>query len=381
MKVSPILAIFLAMLSLSLPACNMHEEQPPAEHPQIVVTSPVEKDVTITQQYVCQIHSRSHIEVQALQDGYLDQILVTEGQRVKKGQVMFKILPTLYKARFEAEKAEANLANIKYINTRKLFENKSSGGYDLPVVSDQEVMKAAAELKKAEAKRDLAEAELNFTEVTAKFDGIVDRLFRQQGSLIEKKDVLTSLSDNGLMWVYFNVPEARYLDYMASRPNKGQSTRLELPASKIELVLANGTTFNHDAGNTVTVEGKFNNENGNIPFRADFPNPDGLLRHGQTGTVLIHRKVKGAIVIPQRATFEVLDKRFVYVVDKENTLHRREIEIEHEMDDIFILKSGVGVGDKIVLEGVRQVHNGQKLEEYEFHKPEEALAHQKYHAE
>ena len=228
MKFSPILIILLAVLSLSLSACNMHEEQPRQEPPQIVVTTPVEMDVTITQPYVCQIHSRNHIEVQALQDGYLDQVLVTEGQRVTKGQVMFKILPTLYKARFEAEKARAKLAFIKWDNTNKLYLNKRSDGSALAVVSDQEVAKAEAEMNEANAKRDLAEAELNFTEVTAKFDGIVDRLYRQQGSLIEKRDILTTLSDNSLMWVYFNVPEARYLDYMASRPKKGQSTRLEL---------------------------------------------------------------------------------------------------------------------------------------------------------
>jgi membrane fusion protein (multidrug efflux system) len=183
------------------------------------------------------------------------------------------------------------------------------------------------------------------------------------------------------MWVYFNVPEARYLDYMASRPKKGQSTRLELPDSKIELVLANGSTFKHDAGNTVTVEGKFNNENGNIPFRADFPNPEGLLRHGQTGTILIHRKVKNAIVIPQRATFEVLDKRYVYVVDAENKVHPHVIEIKHEMDDIYIIESGVTVSDKIVLDGARDLHDGASVEGYEFRKPEEALANQKFHAE
>ena len=118
-------------------------------------------------------------------------------------------------------------------------------------------------------------------------------------------------------------------------------------------------------GKIGAIEAKFNNETGNIPFRADFPNPDGLLRHGQTGNVLIHRTLNNAIVIPQRATFEILDKRYVYVVGEDHVVHQREIVIQHEMDDIFVIKKGLGVDDKIVFEGVRQVRDGDKVE-YEF---------------
>ena len=133
---------------------------------------------------------------------------------------------------------------------------------------------------------------------------------------------------------------------------------------KIELVLANGSKF-PQTGKIGAIEADFNNETGNIPFRADFPNPDRLLRHGQTGTVLISRVLKDAIVIPQRATFEILDKRYVYVVDKDDVVHQREIVVQNELDDIFVIKKGLGVDDKIVLEGVRQVRDGEKVE-YEF---------------
>ena len=96
-------------------------------------------------------------------------------------------------------------------------------------------------------------------------------------------------------------------------------------------MLANGSKF-QQIGKIGAIEAKFNNETGNIPFRADFPNPDRLLRHGQTGTVLINRTLKNAIVIPQRATFEILDKRYVYVVDKDDVVHQREIVIQNELD-------------------------------------------------
>jgi membrane fusion protein (multidrug efflux system) len=184
------------------------------------------------------------------------------------------------------------------------------------------------------------------------------------------------------MWVYFNVPEARYLEYKARQGKaKGEHiSRLTLADSRIELVLANNTKFDQPCGNTVTVEGTFNNETGNIAFRADFPNPDRVLRHGQTGTVLIHQAMKDALVIPQRATFERLDKLYVWVVGEDDVAHQRPITVLHELEDIYVIKGELGVKDKIVLEGGPLVHDGEKLE-YEFEKPGEALAHQKYHAE
>jgi len=365
MKISQTLAVItLALISLSLPACDTHKDHPELEQHKIVVTSPMAKDVVITQQYVCQIHSRRNIKVRALENGYLEEIRVNEGQAVKKGDLMFKVVPTLYQARLDAELAEAKLAELELNNTRRLAREN--------VVSENEVALFQAKLAKAKAKVKLAEAEMYFTTVRAPFDGIIDRLHEQLGSLIKEGDVLTTLSDNGLMWVYFNVPESRYLDYMAGLGQDKESQR-------IELVLANGSKFSQ-AGKIGAIEAQFNNETGNIPFRADFPNPDGLLRHGQTGTVLIHRTLTNAIVIPQRATFEVLDKRYVYVVGEDEVVHQRDVAVQNEMDDIFVIKSGLGVNDKIVLEGVRQVRDGEKVE-YEFRRPEEALANQKHHAE
>ena len=367
-KPSTIHAFLLGGLVLCLSACQKHEEHH-AEVRKIVVTSPVIKDVVGTQQYVCQIHSRRHIEVRALESGYLEEIKLKEGQAVKQGELMFKILPTLYQAKLDAEKAEAELAQIEFNNTKKLFEQK--------VVSPQEVALAQAKLDKALAEVALAQAELNFTDVKAPFDGIIDRLYEQQGSLIEESDILTTLSDNQVMWVYFNVPEARYLEYKTGLDKNGNPVDGNL---QIELVLANGNKFPQE-GKIGAIEADFNNTTGNIAFRADFPNPSGLLRNGQTGTILIHRKLEDAIVIPQRATFEILDKRYAYVVDKDGVVHQRDVEVDsNALDDIYLIKEGLDVNDKIVLEGVQQVHDGEHVE-YEFIAPEEALKNLKYHAE
>lgn len=375
MSVSLIQAITLALISLCLTGCSKHDERPHEEHHhKIVGTSPVAKDVIITQQYVCQIHSQRHINVCALESGYLQKIQIKEGQAVKRGDLLFKIVPTIYQAKLDAELAEAKLAELELNNTNRLLKDN--------VVSPNEVALFQAKLAKAKAKAELADAELNFTNVTAAFDGIVDRLHAQLGSLINEGDVLTTLSDNSVMWVYFNVPEARYLEYMAQlsrEKDKSKNEGQDDESRQIELVLADGSKFPY-AGKIGAIEAKFNNETGNIPFRADFPNPDRLLRHGQTGTVLIHRTLHNAIVIPQRAVFEILAKRYVYVIGEDGVVRQREIEIQDELEDIFVIRKGVDVDDKIVLEGIRQVRDGDKVE-CEFLAPQVVLGQLKYRAE
>ncbi|QDV85061.1 efflux RND transporter periplasmic adaptor subunit [Stieleria magnilauensis] len=336
-----------------------------AQH-RITVTSPVAKDVMLTQQYVCQIHSRRHIEICSLESGYLKEIGVSEGQKVQAGQTMFRIQSTLYEARLDADLAEAQLAQVEYDNTESLVQQN--------IVSPQELKLSKAKLAKALANVKLAQAEMNFTDIKAPFDGIVDRLHEQEGSLVDEGAMLTTMSDNSVMWVYFNVPESRYLEYQAAM-NAGQGQdRLN-----VQLKLANHTVFGHP-GKIGAIEADFDSETGNIAFRADFPNPEGLLRHGQTGTVLIHEVEKDAIVIPQRATFEILAKKYVYVIDEDGVVHQREIVIQNEKDDIFLVAEGLEAGEKIVLEGIRQVRDGERIE-YEFEEPETVLANLKYHAE
>ena len=360
-------AVFLALSLATLPACHeTHAEE--AEHHEkhkLILTSPKAKDVVVTEQYVCQIRSQRHIKVCALDSGYLEEIPIREGQTVKKGDVLFRIVPTLYKAKLDAELAEVRQAQVEYDNTRRLAKDN--------VVSSSEVALFDAKLAKAQAKAKLAEAELSFAVVHAPFDGIIDHLHEQLGSLIKEGEVLTTLSDNSTMWVYFNVPEGRYLEYM-SRPSHANDDQ------KIELMLANGSKFDQ-TGKIGAIEAKFDSETGNIPFRADFPNPSRLLRHGQTGNVLIHKTLKNAVVIPQRATYETLDKRYVYVVEKDETIKQREIAVQYELEDVFVVSKGLSPTDKIVLDGVRQVHDGQKVEESEFRSPDKVFADQKNAAE
>lgn len=357
-------AALIAITAFSLAGCSTHKEEHHHEAHKIVVTEPQSKTVTLVQPYVCQIHSQRHIELRALERGYLEKIPVREGQKVKKKDTLFTIIPVLYQTRLDAENAEANVAAMEYQFSKTLQDKK--------VVSPNEVLLLEAKMAKAKAKAKQAEAELNFTKVIAPYDGIIDRLRHQEGSLIEEGEILTTLSDNSVMWVYFNMPEKQYLEYMADLKNHKEGL-------KIELQLADGTKFNQP-GTINAIEADFNNENGNIPFRADFPNPDHLLRHGQTGTLLISRTEPNNVVIPQRAVFEVLAKQYVFVIDKDNVAHQREIEVGEELEDLYVVKSGVTAKDKIVLEGILQVHDSEPVE-YENRKAEAVVANLKYHAE
>ena len=336
-----------------------------AQH-KIIVTNAIAKDVKMTQQYVCQIHSQRHIELKSLEDGYLEAIEVKEGQAVKKGDVLFTILPTMYNAQLKADLSEAELAQVEFDNTRKLVEQG--------VVSKQELKMARAKVSKALAKVKMAKAELDFAKIKAPFDGIIDRLLEQEGSFIEQGAMLTTVSDNSVMWVYYNVPEARYLDFQEAT-NQGRN----VDSLDIELKLANHKLF-PEKGKFGTIEGDFNNETGNIKFRADFPNPDRLLRHGQTGNILVSQTFKDAIVIPQRATYEILADKYVFVVGDDCVVKQRKINIQHENEDVFVVGSGLKAGEKIILEGIRQVRDGDTIA-CEMKSPEEVLQNLKFHAE
>jgi len=370
--------LIVAGLGLLVSACARHQAEGGhhEEEPQtVVLTTPSVMSVPTTQAYVCRMQSRRHIEIRALNEGYLEEIPVQEGQALRAGERLYELYPVLYRTRLEAEKAELRLAEINLKNTEQL----AGRGF----VSPPELARATAERDRAKANVDRATAEVGFTSIVAPFDGIVGRQLMQHGSLIEAGDTLTTMSDNAVMWAYFNVPEADYLRFKSLRgaTDTASPRSLELRGATIQLRMANGQIFDRNAATSLTIESEFNKETGNIEFRADFPNPAGLLRHGQTGTLLINQKLSGALVIPQRATFEILDRRYVFVVDKDAVAHQREITVARELEDIYVIKDGLSAGDRFVLDGVRQVHDGERLERTETRPPEEAVKNLKHHAE
>jgi membrane fusion protein (multidrug efflux system) len=342
--------------------CSEKKEEK-EEETKYLVTSPLKTDTTVTNEFVSQIHSIQHIELRALERGYLQKIFVDEGQAVKKGQLMFQILPIQYQAELQKAQAEANFVEVEYRNTKSLADSN--------IVSKNELALAKAKLDKAKAEVTVAQIHLGFTEVRAPFDGIMDLFQVRLGSLVDEGDLLTTLSDNSKMWVYFNVPEAEYLNYKTH----AQQENLK----HVNLLMANQQVFDYP-GVVQTIEADFNNETGNIAFRATFPNPKGLLRHGETGNIQMTLPLKNALIIPQKATFEVLDKKYVYLVDKDGKIRSREITIAAEMPHIFVVKSGLTKDDKILLEGLRQVKENEKIH-YTFVQPDSVLSKLSLYAE
>jgi len=335
----------LISLSLTMLMGCEHHENHEHEESTFTATLPLLIDTTILHEYVSQIHSVQHIELRTMEKGYLQHIFVDEGQYVKKGELLFQIQPIINQAEVERAKAEVSYAEIEYLNTKSLADSS--------IVSLNELKLAQALLEKAKAELSLAQAHLSFTEIRAPFNGIVGRFNDVRlGSLVDEGELLTTLSDNGLMWVYFNVPEVEYLDY-ATRPKSDEPLI-------VKLQLANGKIFTED-GIIETIEADFNNETGNIAFRATFPNPDGILRNGETGNILMPIKVEGALLIPQKASFEILDRKYVYVIDKDGQIESREITTDHELKHIYQVVEGLSKDEMVLVEGLRKVENGQKV--------------------
>lgn len=324
-------------------SCSKNEETH-LDPEKYAVTQPITLDTAYTKEYVCQIRSLKNIEIRAMERGFLQNIYVDEGQSVGANQLLFQIKPTMYQAEFEKSKAESKAAEIELQNTKILAEKN--------IVSPNEQAVAKARLDQAKAAQNMANFHLSATQVKAPFAGIIDRLPMRLGSLVDEGELLTSLSDNSEMFAYFNVSEPEYIDYMTNKNNGHQET--------VKLLLANNQTLKYD-GKVEVVEGEFDNETGNIAFRAKFPNPERLLRHGETGKILMRVPVHNALIIPQKATYEIQDKKYVFVVDSQNKVHSKEITISGELPDLYIVSGGISAKDTILLEGVQRVNDNDKI--------------------
>lgn len=336
--------IFTGLIALvCLTSCTSKKEEK-EEAEKFTVTNPVKIDTSFTKEYVSQIRSVRNIEIRAQEKGFLQNIYVDEGQFVKAGQLLFRIMPNMYQAELLKAQAEQKSAEIEVLNAKTLADKN--------IVSKNELSVAQAKLQSAKAEVALAKLHLSFTEIKAPFDGTIDRIPLKLGSLIDEGELMTSLSDNSQMFAYFNVSEPEYLQYQTDVKDRAET--------KVGLLLANGEPFKYK-GNVEVIESEFNNETGNIAFRARFANNSKLLRNGETGKVQMLVPLKNAIVIPQKATYEIQDKKYVFIVDKNNKVSAKEITITGEIPDLYVVSSGLTENDKILLEGVQKVKEGDKI--------------------
>src|SRR5690606_1624876 len=214
------MSILVCLVAVVVMGCH-HDDHEKHEDARFIVTHPVKRDTVIFNEYVCQIHAVQHIELRALERGYLQNIYVDEGQFIKKGELMFQIMPLIHQAEWQKAQAEVNFTEIEYRNTKSLADSN--------IVSPNELALAKAKLDKSKAELALAQAHLEFTKIRAPFDGIMNRFHVRLGSLVDEGELLTTLSDNSKMWVYFNVPEAEYLDYITrARSSKPLEVKLQM---------------------------------------------------------------------------------------------------------------------------------------------------------
>jgi membrane fusion protein (multidrug efflux system) len=354
------------LLSLSAILCYTScksNKQLKEEVAMYAVTTPLKVDTSFSKEYVSQIRSIRNIEIRAQEKGCLQNIYVDEGQFVKTGQLLFRIMPKIYEAELLKAEAEQQAAVIELQNTKLLA--------DKDVVAKNELAMAHAKLDQAKAEVSLAKLHLSFTEIRAPFSGTIDRIPLKLGSLIDEGELLTSLSDNSQVFAYFNVSEPEYLDYKASSGNTS--------SNRVSLLLANNQLLAYK-GVVETIESEFNSETGNIAFRAKFPNPDKLLKHGETGKVQMTVPLHDVLVIPQKATYEIQDKIYVFVVDKNNMVRSRNITVSNKMPDLYVVSTGLAEKDKILLEGVQKVKDNDKITA-EFIAPKDVISRLKLYAE
>lgn len=342
-------------MMVSLAACKTKKEEQ-VEIGKYNATSPLMVDTTFTKEYVAQVQSLQNIEIRAKVKGYIETINADEGQLVHAGQLLFTIRPREYEAELQKARANVKTAELDVMNVKLLAEKN--------IVSANELATAKAKLDEAKAEENLAELYVSYTRITAPFDGTIDRIRFKKGSLIDEGTLLTSLSNNKEVYAYFNVSEVEYLDYKSQKGNDRKNSAT--------LILANNQPHKYK-GAIETIESEFDNNTGNIAFRAKFPNPDLLLKHGETGKVQLTVPLKSAMIIPQKASFEVQDKIYVYVIGADQKVRSRNISIRQKLPNLYVVESGLAADEHILLDGIQSVKEEDKVETV-FTQPAEVIS-------
>ena len=316
--------------------------------------------------YPATIKGVQDVEIRPKVSGFITKLCVKEGQQVKAGQLLFVIDNVTYaaavrqaKAAVNAAKAQLNTARLTYDNSEKLFKNNVIGSYELQS-SKNAMESAAAQLAQAEAAYISAKQNLNFCFVTSPANGVVGDLPYRVGALVSasSQQPLTTVSNNSTMQVYFSMTEKDLLD-MTKTAGGINAAISSYPAVKLQL--ADGSIYNHP-GKVATVSGVIDPTTGTVSMRADFPNPERVLKTGASGSIVVPHTATSAVIVPQDAVVEVQDKHFVYVVGKDNKVKYTPVEINSQNDGKnYIITSGLHIGDRFVVNGVSSLQDGMEI--------------------
>jgi membrane fusion protein (multidrug efflux system) len=352
-------SLYCSAVCFLLLACTGGPETPPAPE-TIPVTRVISIDTNLHTDYVAEIAAVQNVEIRAQVSGYLEKIFADEGQYVREGQLLFKINEAGYREELNRTKAiyriaasEARSAEIELTNVTQLFRKNVVSSTELEIAKNK-FASANAKVEEALANEEAAEHKLSYTQIRAPFNGFINRIPFKIGSLIDEGSLLTSISENNHVFAYFDVSEKEYLAYAEN------SLKDSTGSKKVDLILADGK-MHEQSGRIETIEGEIDGSTGNIAFRARFPNPDKILKHGASGKVRMTKRLINVLAIPQKATFEIQDKLYVYVVNKDNKLEIRNVTASHRLSHLFIISKGLKDKDMIVYEGIQNVGDGSVI--------------------
>ncbi|WP_255486903.1 efflux RND transporter periplasmic adaptor subunit [Mucilaginibacter sp. SP1R1] len=340
------------------------------------------RPATLNVDYPASIQGQQNIEIRPKVDGYVETIFVDEGAVVTKGQLLFKINAPQYEqdvrtaeAGIKTAEADLSMAKMQVNKVKPLVEKDIISHYELESAEYTQQSKAAA-LAQAKASLVNARVNLGYTTITSPVNGVIGSLPYKLGSLVTgtTTDPLTTVYNTSNIYAYFALNEKQLLDF--SRDSAG-TTSFKSKLSKlpnVSLILPDGTTYEH-TGRVETVNGLINTATGAANVRADFINPRGLIRSGSSATVRIPNTIKSGLLVPESATYELQDKRFVYVVDAQNKIKNVAIKVmDNTAGQFYVVTDGLHAGDKIVLESSNNLRDGTTI------KPTEVSASSVYSA-
>lgn len=358
-------ATFLLLTSLFLYGCANKDPQsiaPPP--PALPVASVVSSSETTYQEYPASIEGTVNVEVRPQVSGALQKVYVDEGAFVRAGQPIFKINDQPYQASLNSAIAAQHAAEAALINAQleverltPLVKNKVISEFQLKSAKAS-AQAAKANIEQAKANVSTASINLGYTLIKAPVSGYIGRLQRKQGSLVSPSDIeaLTQLSDVHDVHVYFALGEKDFVNFKAQYPGQSLDEKIkQLPA--VKLVLADNTEYDR-SGKIDVIDGQFDKTTGAITVRAKFPNPQGLLRSGNTGRIRLSLLHSNMLIVPQSATVEVQDKIFVFALADSNKVKKLAINVVGKTESNYLVKDGIKAGDQIVLSGLDRLQEG-----------------------
>jgi len=343
------------MLMLCITSCkNKQAEANPADQVKAFpIATMAVQDVELQASYPAVLKGQQDIDIKARVEGYIDAIYVDEGATVRKGQPLFKINSPSSVQLIENAKANYNTAKLDVERIRPLAEKG--------ILSQVKLSAYENVLASAKATLDQAKAALGWTTVTSPVNGVVGAIAFRQGSLATNTTVLTTVSNISNVVAYFSVNEKELLSLLKEFKGTTQAEKIKnMPA--VKLLLSDGTEY-EETGRIETISGVVDATSGSVNFRALFPNKHGLLRSGSSAKVIIPSEHKGAIVIPQKATFAQQDKILVYKFQGDSVT-QKVVRVKTTPDGQgYVVTEGLAIGDKIVTDGIATLTNGQKIKE------------------